>query len=78
MPKDTTDLETWNEIAEQMKAVQDEYNELFRLLPNVPKSVWMDEYADGDDSITQLKSDLEDRMSEEHPDEWDTDVFYGE
>jgi hypothetical protein len=74
-----TDMETWEEIGEQARRVQSELYYLQTLLADeVPKSTYYNSFSDADSAITSLKSALEDRMAEEHPDDWETDVFYGE
>lgn len=73
-----TDMKRWELIADQMRRTQAELMALLTLLNSVPKTVHRDGFSKADDGLTQLKSDLEDRMAEEHPDTWDTDVFYGE
>ena len=76
----TTDFENWEEIADAMRDVQEAHSELLSAMAHrgdVPKSVYVDLYDDLSDTQSQLKSDLEDRMFEEHPDKADTAVFYG-
>jgi hypothetical protein len=74
-----TNIKTWSEIGEQIRRVQAELYYLQTLLSGeVPKSTYYDDFSDADAAVTQLKSSLEDRMAHEHPDAWETDVFYGE
>lgn len=74
-----TDMETWEEIGAQARRVQAELYYLQTLLAaELPKSAYYDSFSDADAAITSLKSGLEDRMAEEHPGQWNTDVFYGE
>ena len=75
-----TDMEDWEEIGEQAQKAREELFKLHELLGGgsvVPKTVWREAFTKADDGMSALKSDLEDRMAEEHPDEFDTDVFYG-
>lgn len=70
MAKQTTDIEQWGEIGDQAKKARDEMFELFDLLRgDVPKTVWYDDFKKMLDANGALKSILEDRLSEEHPDE---------
>ncbi|EMA45495.1 hypothetical protein C449_07740 [Halococcus saccharolyticus DSM 5350] len=78
--KQTTDMDDWEEIGEQAQKAREELFKLHELLGGgdaVPKTVWRDAFEKADGGLSALKSDLEDRMVEEHPDEFDTDVFYG-
>lgn len=80
MAQQTTDMDDWEEIGEQAQQAREELFNLFDLIAedgNVPKTAWLDAFEKADDGLSALKSDLEDRMAEEHPDEFDTDVFYG-
>lgn len=72
-----TDFEKWKEIAEKVKDVRRELYELSNELETIPQSVYMDEYHQVSKHLRKMKSDLEDRMFEEHPEEADEDVFYG-
>ncbi|SEQ03097.1 hypothetical protein [Natrinema salaciae] len=75
-----TDMVEWEKIAEAIHQLQDARSNLLRTLTgegNVPKSVYRTQYERVEDSTSKLKSDLEDRMFEEHPDEASIDVFYG-
>lgn len=78
--KKTTDFEQWKEIADAINELQEAQSNLLSAMAhngNVPKSVYMDQYDRMSDAEAQLKSDLEDRMFEEHTDKADTKVFYG-
>lgn len=76
--KQTTDMEQWEEIGKQAQKAREELFALHELLSgSVPKTAWRDGFETADDGLTALKSDLENRMGEEHPDDFDTDVFYG-
>ena len=72
-----TDFEKWKEIAEKIKNVRRELYELSDELETVPKNVYNDEYHQVSKHLRGLKSKLEDRMFEEHPDEADENIFYG-
>jgi hypothetical protein len=73
-----TDYEDWIEIAEQTARVEEELRELARMMSgSVPKSVHHQQWDRADDAMTKLKSDLENRFAEEHPDDWSTHDFYG-
>lgn len=74
---DKTEMEKWEEIGEIVKQVNRDVTSLVTLLNSVPKSEWSNEHGKVSDGMTQLKHVLEERMAKEHPDEWDTDIFYG-
>lgn len=76
--KQTTDMKQWELIADQVRRTRAELMALHTLLSTVPKTVQRGGFDKTDAGLTKLKSDLEDRMAEEHPDTWDTDVFYGD
>lgn len=73
-----TDPEDWEEIGEAVRQVNRDVTELVGLLSSVPKSEWRDEHQRASDAMSQLKHVLEERMAKEHPDDWDTDIFYGD
>jgi len=78
--KQTTEYEQWLEIAAQVNAVQAEMRELLNQLNtdgDVPKTVYGPQNRRANDALSQLKSDLENRMFEEHPEKASTDDFYG-
>ncbi|KXA92555.1 hypothetical protein AKJ66_03970 [candidate division MSBL1 archaeon SCGC-AAA259E22] len=60
-----------------MKNVRRELFELSNKLETVPKFVYNDKYHNVSKHLREMKSDLEDRMFEEHPDKADENVFYG-
>jgi phage-related minor tail protein len=75
-----TDMEQWAEIAQAVKELQEARSNLLEELThdgNVPKTVYNTQFDRVGDGASKLKSDLEDRMFKEHPDEATTDVFYG-
>lgn len=72
-----TDYEEWEEIGERLKQVDRDITALVHVLNSVPKSEWTDQHDRASDAIAQLRDDLEERMAKEHPEKWDTDVFYG-
>lgn len=73
-----TSIEDWKKIAKQGKLVQEELHHLDRLLSgNVPKTVYRARFHRIDLSIADLRSTLEDRFSEEHPDDFDSGMFFG-
>jgi hypothetical protein len=73
------DMERWEEIGEQARRVQAELYHLQRMMgDDVPKSVYMEAFGDADTAVVELKSALEDRMAQEHPESWDTGTFFGD
>jgi hypothetical protein len=76
--KQTTEYEEWEEIGTAVSQVDHDVTVLLGKLNSVPKSVWQDEHEKAYEAMSSLKDVLEERMAEEHPDEWETDVFYGE
>ena len=77
----TTDIEQWEEIAEAINELEEAKSKLLTAMAqrgDVPKSVYRDHYDRLNDAESKLKSDLEDRMFEEHGDKVDTKVFYGD
>ena len=79
MSKKTTEYDHWQEIGNQAKRLGAEKNHLHSLLTgDVPKTVWKDQFGRLDDSYSKLKSDLEDRIADEHPSEWEISDFYGD
>lgn len=74
-----TEPDEWEEIAEQTQRAYYELVELHDVLEGVPKKVWLEEYDQAKSGLSDLKSLLEQRMAAEHPpEEWDTDLFYGD
>ncbi len=73
----STDFEKWKEIAEKVKNVRRELYELSDDLETVKDSVYNDEYHEVSKNLRKMKSKLEDRMFEEHPEKADENVFYG-
>lgn len=71
-------MKRWELIADQMRRTEAELSALRTLMGSVPKTVHRNGSDKAGDGLTQLKSDLEDRMAKEHPDTWDTHVFYGD
>lgn len=75
-----TDMDQWHEIAAAMQQLQDAQTDLLDAMArngDVPKGVYNDHYERLSDAQSKLKSDLEDRMFNEHPDEAEIDIFYG-
>jgi len=73
----TTDMQQWKKIAEAMNKLEEAQWEAFRALAgDVPKTVWQDQFSQISDAEGKLKSDLEDRMFKEHPDDSDVYTFY--
>ena len=73
----TTELEEWEEIGDEVQQVHDDLIELVHTLNAVPKSVWRDEFDQAKDGVDGLKNVLDNRLFEEHPDEASVDTFYG-
>jgi hypothetical protein len=69
--------EEWEEVGEQVKRVDEELTELVTILNDIPKTVWHDGHAQATAGMCTMKDQLEQRLVKEHPDKWDTDVFYG-
>lgn len=76
-----TDMEQWREIADAMQTLQDAQTDLLDELArggDVPKGTYRDHYEQLSDAQSKLKSDLEDRLFEEHPDDATIGIFYGD
>jgi hypothetical protein len=75
----TSSMEEFKEYARLLNEIQALNSELLdKMAGDVPKKVYSNGFEKLSDGESQLKSDLEDRMAEEHPDEWSVDVFYGD
>ena len=74
----TTDFDEWEEIAERVKQIDNDVTALVTLLNSIPKSEWEDEHQKASEGMSELKDILEERLAKEHPDKWDTHMFYGE
>ena len=74
----TTEFEEWEEIAERVNQIDNDVTALVELLNSIPKSEWVDEQQKASRAMSELKDVLEERLAKEHPDDWDTDMFYGE
>ena len=71
-------MDQWNEIADTVNELEQLQTELLEQMSgNVPKSVYIDSFEKIQSGTTTLKSDLEDRMFQEHPNEADVTIFYG-
>ena len=74
---DKTEYERWREIGDKVKELDRELVKLVNELNDIPNTVWWDQHDRACDAMTQMKSDLEERMAKEHPEEWEISVFYG-
>lgn len=77
---ETTDMDQWKRIAATIDEFQAARSDLFIELAhesNIPKTEYMAAYQKLETATDTLKSDLENRLFEEHPDEASTDLFYG-
>ncbi|NUC75039.1 hypothetical protein HTZ84_22500 [Haloterrigena sp. SYSU A558-1] len=75
-----TDMGQWEDIAAAINDLEAARRDLLDELTkngNVPKTAYGDQYRRIGDATTKLKSDLENRMFDEHSDDASTDVFYG-
>lgn len=75
--KQTTPVDEWHEIGDEVKRVNEELTDLLDTLNTIPKSVWEDEYFKATGGLSELKDVLDERFCQEHPDEFETTVFYG-
>lgn len=73
----TTDLDEWEEIGEEVQQIHDDLIELVHTLNTVPKSVWRDDFDEAKHGVDQLKDSLDDRLFKEHSEEASVDTFYG-
>ena len=73
----TTEFEEWEEIAEKVNQVDNDVTSLVTVLNSIPKSEWEEEQQKASEALSELKHVLEERVAEEHPEKWDTDMFYG-
>lgn len=70
------DFERYAQLLDQIEELH--FQLMTMLSGDVPKSVYLDGWAKMNDGETKLRSDLEDRLFQEHPEKADIDVFYGE
>lgn len=71
-------VDEWKRYAELLDQIEELHFELMNEMSgNVPETVSEQGWEKMHEGQTKLKSDLEDRFAEEHPDEFDTHVFYG-
>ena len=90
--KQTTEYEQWERIAAKINEVEAELFALLRLLNatepaekpyewrrenGVPKTVYNAQFTRAERGLSELKSDLESRVSAEHPEKWEIGLFYG-
>lgn len=68
-------MEEWREAAEIVEVMEDSYSYLFCGDHNLPKSAFNDFTLDN--AMSRIRSDLEEQMFDEHPDQASTSVFYG-
>jgi hypothetical protein len=62
-----TDVEKWEDIGREAKKLKEQLFKLMNELSgDVPKSVWRSKSHTIDRKITELRSDLEDRLFKEH------------
>lgn len=73
-----TEFEDWQRIAEVVNQLDLDVIALVRELNSVPKSEWGDAHRKANEGMSELKHLLEERVAKEHPDKWDTDMFYGQ
>lgn len=73
----TTEFEEWEEIAEKVKQVDNDVTALVNVLNSLPQKEWQEEQQRASEAISELKNVLEERLAKEHPEEWETDMFYG-
>lgn len=73
----TTEFDEWEEIAERVNQIDNDVTALVNLLNSIPKSEWEEEQRKASEGISELKNVLEERLAKEHPDKWETDMFYG-
>lgn len=71
-----TDVEDWKEIAEKINEVQAELHESSDLIYQCPKSVFSYNWHAVKRNFGKVKSKLESRFAKEHPEEFDTKIFY--
>ena len=74
-------IEEWEKIGNKVKDVENQVHALLPVLNSIPKTVWNKDFFRIDHGFTSLKSNLEDRMFEECPNEDKQRlfmVFYGE
>lgn len=74
-----TDIEQWEDIGRKTKHLKRELLELEKMMSDVPETVYADDLDAIDSAFTDLRSDLEGQMFQEHS-ELDDDalsVFYG-
>ena len=73
----STDLDEWEELGEEVQKVRDDMIELVDSLNSIPKTVWRDDFDQAKDGIDSLKDVLDTRMFEEHGEDASVDTFYG-
>jgi hypothetical protein len=77
-------IEEWEKIGDKVKEVEEQVHALIYVLNSIPKTVWNKDFSRIDNGFTSLKSNLEDRMFKEGPNEDKEDkqrllkVFYGQ
>ncbi len=68
-------LEEWKQLASELKKTR---NSFFENIGRLRPTVYNEEYRRMLKYFDRFKSKLEDRFSEEYPDEFDTHIFYGD
>lgn len=71
-----TDVADWKEIAEKINEIQSELHKLNDLIYQTPKSVFSYNWHATKRHFGEVKSKLESRFAKEHPEEFDTKIFY--
>jgi len=72
----STDLDEWDEIGEEVHRVSEDVTKLISKLNSVPKTEWQDEHERADRAMNELQNVLEERMFKEHGDDASTKTFY--
>jgi len=73
----TSSMDEFEKYAEMLYLIRHLQLELGREMSgNVPKNVQRPGYEKMREGTDRLRSDLENRMAAEHPDEWSIDVYY--
>ncbi len=76
--EETSTMEEWEEYGDQVKTVQKELRVLRDMISyEVPADVHRSELIAMQAKLDDLKIKMEDRLIQEHPQEWHTRVFYG-
>jgi len=74
----TSSMGQYREYAELLNTIeQAKHDLLVAMAGDVPKTVYRDGYDKISDGESRLRSDLENRMAKEHPDDFNLEVFYG-